>query len=571
MNIGLDLGSTGLRAAWADESGQIVTHDGVGCSLLYEQPAATALGVDFPALKSVLGSDTTVAVDGQPRRPAELMSEALSAIRAGVERETGRAVGRAIAAVPARYASSQRTVLREAALNAGFSDLQLVSDSTCAAMGHTAGSETGSTVLVYSLGYSGLEIALVRGKRGHLRALGYEGDTTLGGRLLDQVVLELWMKTFHERGLILDRRSWPPRIWTWLRAQAEATKEQLSDAKHVTLAIPVSARGGGEQPPPVLTRAAFEEAIAPSVAASTDRIGILLEQTASAASDIEAVLLVGGSTQIPCIREAVARELGCATVAAGADEIARGAAMHAARLATGSPDALVDSAGLAGEHERQPRRGKLHRAPSRVQAAVAGGPSLVATPAGDEDDRADPLPTLAMLDDYARRLGAGGRADTARDRLRELVRDATAVLDQLSAKQPERAAVPRMATEALERAEALIAEGRHGDAVVHSHLAWEHARDSPEVFDQMIEIHCRAAMGSNRYEDAVLWLTCAYGHDQSNERVRALLAERHYVQAKELGDRRRPRDALRAIDEALRWSPDHALALELQQALRVRQ
>jgi hypothetical protein len=570
ISIGLDLGSTGLRTAWPDGSGRIETHgDSGGGLLLYEQPAANALGVDFPALKGVLGSDASLAVDGQPLRPVEVMSEALNAIRVGVEHETGRRVAQAIVAVPARYATSQRTVLREAALDAGFSDLQLVSDSACAVIGHTAGSDSGSTVLVYSLGYSGLELALVRGKRGHLRALGYEGDVTSGGRLLDQVVLQLWIEAFRQRDLVFDSRAWGPRIWTRLRAQAEATKEQLSGEKQATLDIRVSVPGSGQQAPPVLTRAAFEEAIAPSVAASIERIRALLEQTASTAEDIEAVLLVGGSTRIPFIREAVARELGCVPILAGADEIARGAALHAARLTTGSPDALEDSAGVAAQHERPPRRGPLRPAPRNGRAAARGS-SLVAIPAGDEDELADPLPTLAMLEDYARRLAAGGRAGAAGDRLRALVCDAGAVLDKLCAMTPDRAAVPRMAAEALDRAEALLADGSHAAAVAHAHLAWAHAGESPEVFDQMVEIHCRAAMASDRYEDAVEWLTCAYGHDQSNERVRGLLAERHYVHAKELGDRRRPRDALRAIDAALRWSPDHVLAQELRQALRQR-
>jgi tetratricopeptide (TPR) repeat protein len=86
----------------------------------------------------------------------------------------------------------------------------------------------------------------------------------------------------------------------------------------------------------------------------------------------------------------------------------------------------------------------------------------------------------------------------------------------------------------------------------------------------MIDIHCEAATANSapeEYDDAIRWLRCALGHDESNARTRSLLAERHYLQAQELHRRGQTEEALQVVDECLHWSPDHPGAVKLQQSL----
>ena len=111
------------------------------------------------------------------------------------------------------------------------------------------------------------------------------------------------------------------------------------------------------------------------------------------------------------------------------------------------------------------------------------------------------------------------------------------------------------------------------EAIRESHYAWQQDRDNPDVFDKMIEIHCEAAQarrGPDSYADAQRWLLCANQHDEGNGRVRELLAERHYLQARHLSDQGRRKEALQTLELCLAWDPEHSGGRTLQTALRRR-
>jgi tetratricopeptide (TPR) repeat protein len=172
---------------------------------------------------------------------------------------------------------------------------------------------------------------------------------------------------------------------------------------------------------------------------------------------------------------------------------------------------------------------------------------------------------------HARQLIDQGQEDQARSFLQNLVDQAQALLAHIPERAPTRlSSIHPRSRRALARAQQMIKEGQYEEAVRESHLAWQDSKDSPDIFEQMIDIHCRAAMANTSpegYKDAIRWLMCANGHDQSDARVQQALADRHYLQAKQLVERGRRRDALEALKQCLAWNPDHTQARELQQTL----
>ncbi|MDJ1137016.1 tetratricopeptide repeat protein, partial [Streptomyces iconiensis] len=122
----------------------------------------------------------------------------------------------------------------------------------------------------------------------------------------------------------------------------------------------------------------------------------------------------------------------------------------------------------------------------------------------------------------------------------------------------------------LTLARALLGDGKYEQAIRASHLAWREAPDRPDVFLEMIDIHCEAAMADHspaHFPDAERWLKCANSHDPSNPKVRDHLAERSYIQAAELARQGHTRQALKTLAKALEWSPDHPASRALHHRL----
>jgi hypothetical protein len=199
--------------------------------------------------------------------------------------------------------------------------------------------------------------------------------------------------------------------------------------------------------------------------------------------------------------------------------------------------------------------------------------------------------------DEARRLVAAGQWDEAAALLHAVINEARELLAQLDVAQPERLDVaqperldvaqperldvaqpapapdlPRMADarRSLALARGLLEEARFEEAVQATHVAWSLAPGSPEVFDEMIDIHCRVVTPEpdvQRFADEMRWLTCANQHDRSNPRVRGLIAERTYLHALQLHQQGRRDEALAIVKQSLAWDPERRSAVDLQQRL----
>ncbi|MFM9455006.1 Hsp70 family protein [Streptomyces europaeiscabiei] len=567
IGLGLDFGSTGLRAAFGRPGGSVrrLTPSASYWPWLLCEPAVTGpLPVTFPSLKSRLGSGRAVLVGDARTTPDELVTRMLRELREQVEAAASGRIAQTVVSVPVGYRSAQRAALLDAARAAGLTEVRLIGDAMAAVIGHTAGRGS-STCLVYGLGYGGFELGLIRGARGRYRALGHETASSTGGRAFDEAALTAVARTVRDR---TDPDGLDEADWLGLRARVQEIRERLGAPGGDDSAVLETALGGSAE------RLRFdrdqqEAFLDRHVRRTLGRAHTLLDQSGMAARDVDTLLLVGGGTRLEQVR-AGARGLGRTTVRASADLLALGALMHASRLA-GLPPSGLD--GLALESEASDDT--LADSP-RLSVTLLSGPAVT-----------DGAPLDIAR---ARELVARGQVTEARALLEAVVAEARALLDALDAPGPVDAAEPsglsgpsrsaesahpadQDAARLLSAARDLLTQGRYDRAVRTAHAAWQAAHDGasgPDLLDAMIHVHCAAAMADSspeHFTDAYRWLRCAYDHDPTNTRVRELLAERTYRHADRLHGRGRRDEAVEALRQCLAWNPEHGSAQDLLERL----
>jgi tetratricopeptide (TPR) repeat protein len=572
VNLGVDFGGTGLRAAYAipGEPVRFVELPSTHWPwLLYEPARSSRLAVAFPSLKSRLGVTASVPIDGRLTSPSSLVTRALEAVRRRVEGEGSMAVGKAVISVPARYTSAQRAALRDAALQAGLAEVQLINDSVAAVIAQASQS---GTFLVYAMGYGGFELGLVRAASGRHRVLGYEGASAPGGSTLDLQVLAGWIETLRLHRLLPDMSRLDTANWLQLRGAAQRVKEELGAKEQVM--FPLHPHRADRMVTRVLfERAGFEANLRETVATTIDQARALLEQSHLTTADVDTVLLVGGSTRMRSLQAIVETALGVKPALAQPEDVARGAALHADRLGGMPPSGHEDRVAEAADQvegavgETSVLTATVVTTPSPDSAGVEW---LVPAAENRGSLQGDAAPGPPRELDEARRLADQGQGDQAVALLRQVIAEAQALLDQVVGTAAPSSSASPGALRSIALARALLGQHKYEEAVSASHAAFEQARESPDVFEAMIDVHCQAAMSEVTVEgfpDAERWLRCAYSHDQSNAQVREFLAQRTYLHARQLSRLGQRKEALRALDECLTWDPGHRAGQDLQQSL----
>lgn len=535
IHVGIDLGSTRLRAAYSargDAAKLVAVADKAWPWLLCEPASGGAVPVSFPSLKSRLGAATAGVQD--------VVAKALDEIRAELVREPGTSIGHVVIGVPARFFTTQRSALLAAAADAGLTDVSLITDSVAAVIDQTADARTG-TYLVYGMGYRGHELGLVRAVRGIYRVLGYDGAEAPGGDTLDAQILSSWLTALGRHGAV-PSEMYHAADWPRLRWLAEQVKWRLAAGESVLFPYAAPAPGG------VLhvqfDQSSFNRQARAMVTNTLNGVTTLLSRAELDKTAIDVVVLAGGSTTMPALREAVG-ELGRPIATADEEHIARGALRHAHELGR-RPAPSYD------EPTPEPRSRRTEQIPAnQLTATVLTAPAHAT----------DPEPALHGI----RQLIGTGRTDVAKTELRTLITEAENLLAELEAtkQEPDNAAT---ATDLIATARKWLENGNHGNAIAVAHMAWRKNLHDVDVFEEMLDLHCAAAMAgptTASFEADKGWLICALHHDPTNGHVRELLAERNHLHGKALlrtGNREEARQALQA---ALKWSPDHEKATAL--------
>jgi molecular chaperone HscA len=271
-----------------------------------------------------------VDVDGKFYSPVELSSFILRSLKERAEHILKTPVNRAVITVPAYFNDNQRQATRDAGKLAGLDVLRIVNEPTAASLAYGIGMKTGQekTVAVYDLGGGTFDISILHISNGIFEVLSTNGDTYLGGDDLDRSIVEYWQK---ENGLTTHDKSFAQTV----RLEAEKAKKHLGE--HASF----STETGGHRFE--LSKEKFEELISPYIDKTIVSCRNAMEDAGLTVNEIDEVIMVGGSTRIPLVKEMVSGYFGRQVHdELNPDEVvALGAAIQADILAGNNTDLLL--------------------------------------------------------------------------------------------------------------------------------------------------------------------------------------------------------------------------------------
>lgn len=267
--------------------------------------------------------------------PIELSAEILKELRERAEHSLKTPVNRAVITVPAYFNDSQRQATRDAGKLAGLEVLRIVNEPTAAALAYGIGIDPNEekTVAVYDLGGGTFDISILSIHQGIFEVLSTHGDTYLGGDDFDRAIINYWIQ---ENQLVADTVHQDKQLSQELRLKAEEAKKALSQQQLYVSKVGESIECG-------ITRHKFEELIAPIVARTMESCKQAMADAKLQPEQIDAVIMVGGSTRVPLVYEAVSTFFGKpANNSLNPDEVvALGAAIQADILAGNRKDILL--------------------------------------------------------------------------------------------------------------------------------------------------------------------------------------------------------------------------------------
>lgn len=267
--------------------------------------------------------------------PIELSAEILKELRERAEHSLKTPVNRAVITVPAYFNDSQRQATRDAGKLAGLEVLRIVNEPTAAALAYGIGIDPNEekTVAVYDLGGGTFDISILSIHQGIFEVLSTHGDTYLGGDDFDRAIINYWIQ---ENQLVADNVHQDKQLSQELRLKAEEAKKALSQQQLYVSKVGESIECG-------ITRHKFEELIAPIVARTMESCKQAMADAKLQPEQIDAVIMVGGSTRVPLVYEAVSTFFGKpANNSLNPDEVvALGAAIQADILAGNRKDILL--------------------------------------------------------------------------------------------------------------------------------------------------------------------------------------------------------------------------------------
>ena len=326
--IGIDLGTTnscvavmegGEPVVIANSEGARTTPSVVGFTKtgdrlvgqVAKRQAITNPENTVSSIKRQMGTDHKVTLNGKEYTPQQVSAMILQKLKADAEAYLGETVTEAVITVPAYFNDSQRQATKDAGTIAGLNVRRIINEPTAAALAYGVDKEDDQKIMVYDLGGGTFDVSIIEMGDGVTEVLATNGDTHLGGDDFDQRIIDWMADAFQtENGIDLRKDKMAAQR---LKEAAEKAKIELSSAMSSQINLPfiTADATGPKHLDMTLTRAKFNELTADLVDRTMTPVRKALQDAGLRASDLKKVLMVGGSTRIPAVYDAVKKELNC--------------------------------------------------------------------------------------------------------------------------------------------------------------------------------------------------------------------------------------------------------------------
>ncbi len=320
--IGIDLGTTNSCVAVLEGGEPVVIANAEGgrttpsvvafsktgermVGQVAKRQAVTNADRTIASIKRHMGDNYHVAIDGKNYTPQEISAMVLAKLKADAEAYLGQPVTEAVITVPAYFSDAQRQATKDAGKIAGLDVKRIINEPTAAALAYGLDKDNDQKIMVYDLGGGTFDVSILEIGDGIVEVLATAGDTRLGGDDFDQRVMDYLVAEFKKaEGIDL---SGDKVAMQRLKEAAEKAKIELSGMTTTAINLPyITADATGPKHLDVsLSRAKFDEMTADLVERTLKPVRQAMSDAGLNASDLHKVLLVGGSTRIPAVQEAV--------------------------------------------------------------------------------------------------------------------------------------------------------------------------------------------------------------------------------------------------------------------------
>ncbi len=320
--IGIDLGTTNSCVAVLEGGEPVVIANAEGgrttpsvvafsktgermVGQVAKRQAVTNADRTVASIKRHMGENYHVTVDGKGYTPQEISAMVLQKLKADAEAYLGQTVSEAVITVPAYFSDAQRQATKDAGKIAGLEVKRIINEPTAAALAYGLDKENEQKIMVYDLGGGTFDVSILEIGDGIVEVLATAGDTRLGGDDFDQRIMDYLVNEFKKaEGVDLKNDKMAMQR---LREAAEKAKIELSGMTTTTVNLPyITADATGPKHMDItISRAKFNELTADLVERTLKPVRQAMSDAGLTASDLNKVLLVGGSTRIPAVQDAV--------------------------------------------------------------------------------------------------------------------------------------------------------------------------------------------------------------------------------------------------------------------------
>ena len=325
--IGIDLGTTNSCVAVMEGGEPIVIPNAEGARTtpsvvaisktgermvgqVAKRQAITNTDRTVMSIKREMGTNFKVTIDSKDYSPQEISAMILQKLKADAEAYLGQPVSQAVITVPAYFSDSQRQATKDAGKIAGLEVMRIINEPTAAALAYGMDKEHDQKIMVYDLGGGTFDVSILEIGDGVFEVLATSGDTRLGGDDFDQRIIDYLVAEFkRDQGIDL---SGDKMAMQRLKEAAEKAKIELSGVASSSINLPfiTADATGPKHLDMTLTRAKFNELTADLVERTMAPTKNALKDAGLSAGQVDKVLLVGGSTRIPAVQEAVKNLIG---------------------------------------------------------------------------------------------------------------------------------------------------------------------------------------------------------------------------------------------------------------------